>query len=374
MGGWGNLGNSRNAVKSAFTLVELLVVIAIIGMLVALLLPAVQAAREAARRMQCSNHMKQWTLALHNFHDTQNKFPAASNGEAGGGINNRQHNNTYRWSATACLLPFMEGSALYESLRTHAGSNGAPWDGNDATRATLATVLCPSDGNSRVSAGLAKGNIVVSYGDGALEVSDGNHNGGRENDVSSRGLFYPTDQRQDRPDPNKGLGISDGTSNTIAISEAVTSRAANDSSVRGGVANDPGGTDIQVGAREIRPQLCLERATGQTLRSPSNQQRAIRYLDGLVLFTGFNTIMPPNAPTCPKNNNTEICWGLYTASSNHTGGVNCGLADGSVRFVSNSVDTNGLPQSPQGRDLSGPSHFGVWGAMGTPDGGESRAL
>ena len=107
--------------RDAFTLVELLVVIAIIGMLIALLLPAVQAAREAARRMQCSNHLKQIGLAVHNFHDTMNGLPPAT---VGG------NNPTYaelpaeegRASFWIFILPFMEQTAMYDQIKNVSDS------------------------------------------------------------------------------------------------------------------------------------------------------------------------------------------------------------------------------------------------------------
>jgi type II secretory pathway pseudopilin PulG len=355
-------------------LVELLVVIAIIGVLIALLLPAVQAAREAARRMQCSNNMKQWVLGLHNHNDANQTFPAA--------YQKCHKSSDTRWSATYCLLPFMEAAARFDAIRSKAND---PWpssiqSGFAETQANFATVLCPSDSDAKIpSPNGAKGNIVVSYGDGALEVSDAGAIGpgawsGGANDVSTRGLFYPT-----RTVDNKLIGawksldlIPDGTSNTIAISECVTSIKANDARKKGGVANNSGGLDIQNGMN-IRPQICLQRADGNTLKSASNQRRCARYLDGLILYSGFSTIMPPNAPTCPKNNNTEICWGIYSASSNHSGGVNTGRADGSCSFVSENVDCGGLPEAVQGKDLKGQSPYGVWGALGTPEGGESKA-
>ncbi|MDR1480306.1 MAG: DUF1559 domain-containing protein, partial [Planctomycetaceae bacterium] len=347
----------------AFTLVELLVVIAIIGVLIAILLPAVQAAREAARRMQCSNNMKQWLLGLHNHHDAKKEFPAAFNPCHSTTASNQ------RWSATYCLLLFIEASASFDAIRS---ATDRPWpasgqSGFAETQANFAAVQCPSDSDVKTPGpNGAKGNIVVSYGDGALEVSDATHIGGGKNDVSSRGLFYPLYYK-------KMESITDGTSNTIAISECVASTKANDARTRGGVANDAGGTDIQNGSN-IRPQLCLQRANGNTLKSASSRRRCSRYLDGLILYSGFSTIMPPNAPTCPKSNNTEQCWGIYTASSNHNGGVNIGRADGSCSFVNENVDCNGLPEAVQGAGLSGQSPYGVWGAMGTPSGGESKSL
>lgn len=104
--------------QRAFTLVELLVVIAIIGILIALLLPAIQAAREAARRSQCTNNLKQIGLALHNFHDTYGRFPAANHEKnfavpAGSG---NYPNSAHRWGFTVPLLPYIEQKALYDDM------------------------------------------------------------------------------------------------------------------------------------------------------------------------------------------------------------------------------------------------------------------
>ena len=114
-GGGGNLGKESKGLRHSarargFTLVELLVVIAIIGMLIALLLPAVQAAREAARRMQCTNHLKQFGLAIHNFHDTFNALPPRAVGDG-------------RVTAFVFLLPFQEQQSLYEIFATMPSGN-----------------------------------------------------------------------------------------------------------------------------------------------------------------------------------------------------------------------------------------------------------
>jgi type II secretory pathway pseudopilin PulG len=351
-------------------LVELLVVIAIIGVLIALLLPAVQAAREAARRMQCSNNMKQWTIALHNYHDTYQAFPAAHNPCHGTGNVKYQ-----RFSTHYCLLPFMEQQALFDTIKTVQGTSyaGAQWPWNASSDLhnawRLNAVLCPSDSNSRtpINSGTPT-NIVVSYGDGAWEISNYDHLGGGQNDVSSRGMFYP---RFWKPI----AAATDGTSNTIAISESAVAPASGSNLINGGITDAAlEGGDVTSG-RTYKPSLCMAVKNGKTFSSTATSfWRGTRYLDGMVLYSGFNTIMPPNSPSCMPTPALEVRAGLYTANSNHSGGVNCGLTDGSVKFVSETVDTNGLPDALQGKWLTGESRYGVWGAMGTPAGGESKAL
>src|SRR5690606_35651696 len=122
---------SMRRARSGFTLVELLVVIAIIGVLVALLLPAVQQAREAARRMQCSNNLKQMGLALHNYHDTYGSFPPRATGTTHG-PNGDSHNNG-RLNGLIPLLPFLEQGAMYDRIATGDGTRApfgpATWIG-----------------------------------------------------------------------------------------------------------------------------------------------------------------------------------------------------------------------------------------------------
>ena len=144
-----------------FTLVELLVVIAIIGVLVALLLPAVQQAREAARRIQCSNHLKQLGLAMHNYHDTFQQFPYAQYNDVRG---NRSHPNRGTWYPT--MLPFVEQVALYDRLKPFFGTNAAPdWATLEIRSTIVDGMVCPSDpnGGKQGIQGL-QGNYVVSAG------------------------------------------------------------------------------------------------------------------------------------------------------------------------------------------------------------------
>ena len=165
LGGGGNLGKENgNVVRGAFTLVELLVVIAIIGMLVALLLPAVQAAREAARRMQCTNHLKQMGIAVHNFHDTQNALPPACI-------------FALRPTIYMLLFPYIEQQSLYEGLHSYEGNDGTTGNNVFAKATTDAGLTRANLGgiggdywrtgvdwyNSIVRSGMINGYAGVSY-------------------------------------------------------------------------------------------------------------------------------------------------------------------------------------------------------------------
>ncbi|MCR9119263.1 MAG: DUF1559 domain-containing protein, partial [bacterium] len=157
--------------RSGFTLVELLVVIAIIGVLIALLLPAVQAAREAARRSSCSNKLKQIALATHNYHDVNRKFPYGFSESDPG------HPNRTCW--VQLMLPFMEQNNMYQQFTAYTGTwiMDVPAVVRDAQ---LDTLVCPSDGNSPTfggSGGLrsgaygAQGNYVGLAGNGIMRYS-----------------------------------------------------------------------------------------------------------------------------------------------------------------------------------------------------------
>ena len=365
----------------SFTLVELLVVIAIIGILIALLLPAVQAAREAARRMTCSNNFKQWGLGLHNHHDAHKAFPGLERVEEG--------YCSYPAGVNFFLLPYMEQTARYDALLTTYGPKSSfrttnypvEWwidEAIPANRETLSSILCPSDGDATKLGPAAPGdetwravartNIVVNLGDYAYCPWADRDN---PNFIhwKARGMFVQDIRQNERLTFGS---ISDGTSNTIGASERATTSVygVNADRKRGVLRKQDSWLHIVFG----RPSDCVLEA-----QKPENSQALqtmdIGYLPGAKAFIGqaavcgFNPVIKPNAVSCWDG------WGLmyFNATSYHTGGVNVLLMDGSVHFVSDTVDTGGA-DAENGQVLVGPSPYGVWGAMGSPKGGESKSF
>ena len=405
MGGGGNLGNLAatpflatalvrrsgaveqvRPLKRAFTLVELLVVIAIIGMLVALLLPAVQAAREAARRMQCSNHLKQVALAMHTFHDAYGFF--APNGDGPRGDNSVYNNqnadaqkNSNSWSTWGWpiyLCPYIEQTARYDALMARPT---AIWSANVAFPGGqyITTLLCPSDGNGRSrtdQGGIT--NYMGSYGD----VIRGTNEEGR----NTRGVFAGRARdgnfRENSIFDNVTTfgSIADGTANTVMFSEAVIGLNNTGNAIKGNFAllTDLG-TNATTPTDPVSRTTCLARGTGSTDRRTftgdhasgnAEQCRGVQFR-GLIAHTGFNTVNPPNTVSCangpiPKEGNV-----IASATSAHPGGVGVAFGDGSVRFVTDSID-HGANNAVE--KTTGDSNFGVWGAVGSINGGESRSL
>jgi type II secretory pathway pseudopilin PulG len=355
-----------------------LVVIAIIGMLIALLLPAIQAAREAARRMQCSNHLKQWTLALHHYHDANNILPLGCNPCH----STHSTNVCQRFSVNYVLLPFMEQQQLFDEVQRTTTN---PWANVTAiTNPGVPIFLCPSAGGNIVTfsdGNFGAGtNIAICWGDNPADIYTDKT--GMDGDCSGRTLFYWFQERDIS-------FATDGTSNTAVVSEIVVAEQPGIKRIKGGVAIVPGisPSDSTTAASMWDASLCNKdrnpQNTGEFQSDPWGTRWHFhgRWSDGQPVYSGFNTVLPPNSPSCQvyndpatapaDSNNGELQNGYFTATSNHKGGVNCGRLDGSVFFVTDNIDTGGLPKSLVGKFLTGPSPFGVWGALGTPQGGES---
>ncbi|MDR2642796.1 MAG: DUF1559 domain-containing protein [Planctomycetaceae bacterium] len=344
----------------AFTLVELLVVVAIIGLLIALLLPAVQAAREAARRMECSNHMKQYLLALHNYHDSNGVIPPAKL-------------DTTDWGPNFLLLPYVEQQARVDKIKSagitdpinNSSSNGSWWT------EPVGMFLCPSDLQSTApnvwnDKGPAKTNIMFCRGDSVYNNYDGTTS------AENRGIFVSgTGNTVDM------TSCSDGTSNTLAISECVTATHRNAAYLlpSNGVSNQSANMNQDPYTNCFNDGVAYTKAT-KKFNSPSNASwRGSFFVSARPVCTVFTTILPPNSFSCEVSPGTAgASRGIWNASSNHSGGVNAGRLDGSVTFLSdtiNSRSTAGTFTMPSNNTtpVSGLSPFGVWGSLGAKNDG-----
>ncbi len=327
---------SEPRIRRAFTLVELLVVIAIIGILVALLLPAIQAAREAVRRSQCGNHLRQLGIALHGYHDVHHRFPP------GGGEPRGIPDRDSEYSGIIGMLPFLEQQALFDAWHQYTRDNQrwpAPWNAVPVVAVQIPTLICTSDypPGERHSSGSGARNYFFCYGTTYIN----------NNTEPTNGMFG----RDSYHDFSK---ITDGTSNTIAMSEKVGRRTLTDRVLGNACFGVP-----------LDPATCAAMNEGGQI-SASCRRVSIGpgnlWAFGHAFWAAFTTVLPPNSPSCSDRNNANLSTGsgIFSASSRHPGGVNVVMADGAVHFISENISSVG-----------GESGFGVWGALGTRDGGES---
>jgi prepilin-type N-terminal cleavage/methylation domain-containing protein len=334
--------------RRAFTLIELLVVIAIIAILIALLLPAVQQAREAARRTQCRNNLKQLGLAHHNYHDNFNRFVALRMGpNDGAGRQGDQCGHIY-------LLPYMDQAPLYSSIPMDATvptvwtTTFTPW------RNTVSAFLCPSApvpaSGSGVSTNgpLGQKSYHLSMGTTINNNYAGQTTGMFQFGVQNGGYRAMRD-------------CTDGLSSTILMSEMVLGNP--------GTRSVLGQTAYNIAGIDTNPLNCVATAVNR------------QYIAGVAISTwghgslwafghphnsGFTTVLPPNSPSCYTGNTDNMSnqWGIYSATSLHTGGVHCLFGDGAVKFLSENIDCGnyGVGATPNN---------GIWGALGTIARGET---
>lgn len=326
--------------RYAFTLVELLVVIGIIGVLVGLLLPAVQAAREAARRMQCSNHLKQVALAVHNYQSAFNKFPPSALVD----LSISSTGNNGSWGVHGRILPFLEQGNVYENVDLSSG-----WDNQQAIDGLkIPTFACPSDPGSDQERVFDDGRPTLyptNYGFnfGTWFVFDPTTQRGGD------GMFHPNNFFSFRD-------CLDGTSNTLLIAEV---KAWTPYTRNGG----PSTTDIPTNQADAEAIV----ASGTQFKNTGHTE----WPDGRVHHTGFTTTLSPNSDVHytgagALHKQTDFnswqegrdgmagnpTYATINSRSHHTGLVQVANVDGSVASITDSIDIQ------------------TWHALGTRYGGE----
>lgn len=325
---------------AGFTLIELLVVIAIIAILVALLLPAVQQAREAARRTQCKNNLKQLGLALHNYIDVAGVLPPSACIDT----SITETGNNGSWGVHGRILPFLDQGNLYRSVDLTVA-----WDfQSEISGLKIPGYACPSDPRSDESRDPGSGRPV-------LYPTNYGFNFGTwfvYNPVTGRGgtgAFYPNAKL-------RMSAFTDGTSSTLMVAEV---KAWTPYRRNGG----PASTAIPATVAEAEAQI----ASGVQFKNTGHTE----WPDGRVHHHGFTTAMPPNAATeCSDGTTTyDFCdfnswqegkngrngspsYAIITSRSYHPGIVQVALMDGSCRSISENIDLS------------------VWRGLGTRGGGE----
>jgi prepilin-type N-terminal cleavage/methylation domain-containing protein/prepilin-type processing-associated H-X9-DG protein len=337
--------------RSGFTLIELLVVIAIIAVLISLLLPAVQSAREAARRAQCINNLKQLGLAAHNYESAIGTFPMGDHpGRNYNGGLIRQ--NFGQWVA---LSQFLEQGNVWNMINTQIMMYLAP--NSTASGIGLSTLWCPSDGD--ISSTRYPGSTGDGWDDSPIPMTYSSYAGnggphpvrtwdqpvGGSPSTWNKGMFFHIGGRPDRPSqsPIRISQITDGTSNTMMFIESTYTKVANNDKAFGGNGSGP------------------------------KWWTSADFGDGLI-----GTAFPPNYFKTYSNDSSVYARGdsyNMTANSFHPGGVNVCMADGSVKFIKDSVSSWPAPPASMIRAGDRNSYiinaqYGVWQALSTINGGE----
>jgi prepilin-type N-terminal cleavage/methylation domain-containing protein/prepilin-type processing-associated H-X9-DG protein len=333
------VSSSTDARRSGFTLIELLVVIAIIAVLIALLLPAVQAAREAARRSQCINNLKQIGLAIHNYEQSINSLPWGLG-----------PNNWNDWGCFPLLLPQMEQAPLFNAIN-FANTGKATYTGNNGTTSlpfpagagvqnttvfltTLNVLQCPSD-MDRLSTILGHNNYCGNAGSTPTSLYNSSQFDGLFQYILNAKIVAFRD-------------ITDGLSNTAAFSERVKGIGLENNQQIDALKN-PSSSVWNLPATSVvnTPQpyyaACnaIQASTNLSalwggLSAVKPDAQGSQWYSGYETFSRYNHVMPPNANSCGYSNYTG--GGAATASSRHSGGANVLFADGSTRFIKNTIN------------------------------------
>ena len=328
--------------RPGFTLIELLVVVSIVGLLIALVLPAVQAARESARRTQCENNLKQIGLGLHGYEGANGSFPLnwghpRVDPERGFPM----HIDARPYSALTRLLPYLERQPLYSSINfaieTYPDDRVSYFQSTQnhtAYKTSLAVYLCPSDGaSSPTTHGTSyRGN----YGIGPYPATT------RQGYDSGNG-FYTF------PGVLGPQSFPDGLSHTVAYSERIRGTG-------GGEELDPsrdlGNIQVMMYCTERDAEYALACCRLASTRGfPASRMAGFTWFYGDFECAAYNHAQEPNG-RIPDAIVGHSSVGIVTARSLHPGGVNSLMADGSVRFVNETIERK------------------VWRALGTRNGDE----
>ena len=341
-----------------FTLVELLVVIAIIGILTSLLLPAVQAAREAARRMQCSNNLKQWALAMHNHHDSFKTLPPHGTQYCTGPVSSSDptvvHDKTDGGTgALARTLPFIEAANVSAGLDFSTSLFCGPGSSinayyNDVKDIQLSFIRCPSDGEATVGTVSPTANTTAP---GSYAVCVGSGTGINSlADQKTDGAFYKARNAVGvNTTGDHGLAsMSDGTSNTMMISEMLFGNSSIVGSVdltdmnassRGKVFQRAILDGTQTPAADAGENEDMVMFSATVTKTQGKQERGAFWLSCRWDHSAYNAYLTPNQKdACNFWKKGSPQRSFLKATSNHTGGVNAAYGDGSVQFISDTVD------------------------------------